>query len=401
MDNAGQDTPRQGPPPRVLVVDDEEWMRDACGQILEPEGFEVMTATDGVTGLELAKRHCPDLVLVDLKMPGMDGIAYLEAVKAFDPQVCAIVITGYATLDVAIEAMKAGAYDFLAKPFKPVELRKVARRGIEHRSAALQASKLLHGEASEAELHLAMLAHQFKSPLVVLRECIGVVLQGYAGDVSARAKGMIEIAAHRADQMIRFVNDWLTLSRLEQGKGTEEVRVVPIAEVVQAAVERVRQHPRAGEQTIRSVMASDPGAIRADPGALDELLGNLLDNAVLYTPAGGTVTVEVDAAADEVAVVVRDTGPGVSPEDLERIFEPFYRATAQKGVPGTGLGLPIAKRIAEAHDGRIELQTAMGQGSAFRVFLPRAGPMEQAAAGTARRNGGVIRHGNSPAGKYR
>jgi signal transduction histidine kinase len=364
---------REGPSPKVLVVDDEEWMRDACGQILQPEGFEVMTAADGQTGVELARRQSPDLILVDLKMPGMDGIAYLESVKAFDPEVVAIVITGYATLEVAVEAMKAGAYDFLAKPFKPAQLRAVVRRGVEHRSAALRASALVHGEAPPAEIHLAMLAHRFKAPLAVLRQCAGVVLEGYTGEIGPRARGMIEIVAQRADQMIQFVNDWLTLSRLEQGKGIREVKVVDVVEVVNAAVERVRQHPRADKLTIRSVAAGDPGTIRADPDALDELLGNLLDNAVLYTPPGGTVAVEVAGTAEEAAVTVRDTGPGISPEDMERIFEPFYRGQAQKSIPGTGLGLPIAKRIAEGHGGRIEVETTPGKGSAFRVVLPREG----------------------------
>jgi len=364
---------RQGPPHKVLVVDDEEWMRDACAQILQPEGFEVMTAADGQTGLELARRQGPDLVLVDLKMPGMDGLAYLESVKTFDPEIGAIVITGYATIEVAVEAMKAGAYDFLAKPFKPAELRAVVRRGMEHRLAALRSSALLHGKAPPAELHLAMLAHRFKEPLAVLRTCVGVVLQGYVGEVSPRAKGMIEVAAQRADQMMRFVDDWLTLSRLDQGKGIQEARVVNVVEVAKAAVERVRQHSQAGKLTIRSVVTSDPGAVHADPGALDELMDNLLDNAVRYTPAGGSVTVEVEGTAAEAAVTVRDTGPGIGPEDLELIFRPFYRGKAQKSIPGTGLGLPIAKRIAEAHGGRIEVRSAPGEGAAFHVFLPRNG----------------------------
>ena len=359
--------------PKVLVVDDEEWMRDACVEILQPEGFEVMTAADGSTGLELIKRCSPDLILVDLKMPGMDGIAYLGVVKAFDPDIVAIMITGYATLEVAVKAMKTGAYDFLPKPFKPAELRGVARRGIEHRSAALRFSAILHGEAPPKELHLAMLAHRFKAPLAAIRQCVGVVLDGYAGDISPRARGMIELVDQRADQMIRFVNDWLTLSRLEQGKGIEEEKEVDVAEIVKAVVERARQDPWAEKITIQSVVASSPGTFRADPSSLDELVGNLVDNAVRYTPEGGTVTVEVDAIEDGAAVTVRDTGPGISPEDLEHIFEPFYRGNAQKNIPGTGLGLPIVKRIAERHGGKVEVQTALGEGAAFRVLLPRTG----------------------------
>jgi len=373
MGNARDKAARQGPAPKVLVVDDEEWMRDACGQILQPEGFEVMTADDGQTGLDLARQHSPDLILVDLKMPGMDGIAYLESVKAFDPEVVAVVITGYATLETAVEAMKAGAYDFLAKPFKPAELRVVVRRGLDHRAAALRASALLGSEAPAAELHLAMLAHRFKAPLAVLRQCVGVVLEGYTGEISPRARGMIEIVAHRADQMIQFVNDWLTLSRLEQGKEIQEAKPVNVLEVVKTAVQRVKQDPRAEKLLVRSEVADDPGSILADATALDELFGNLLDNAVRYTPPGGTVTVEVQAEAEAVAVTVRDTGPGISPEDIGHIFEPFYRGQAQKGIPGTGLGLPIIKAIAEGHGGRVDLETALGKGSAFRVVLPREG----------------------------
>ncbi len=364
--------------PKVLVVDDEEWMRDACVEILQPEGFEVLTAADGPSGLDLIRSHSPDLMLVDLKMPGMDGIAYLKSVKAFDPDIVAIMITGYATLESAVEAMKSGAYDFLPKPFKPADLRGLARRGLEHRAAALRFSALLQGQAQPKELHLAMLAHRFKAPLVAMRQCVAVVLQGYAGDVSARARGMIELVAQRTDQMIRFVDDWLTLSRLEQGKGLEEAREIDFGQIVKDVVERARQDPWAQRVTLELQMASDLGILRGDPSSLDELVGNLVDNAVRYTPAGGKVCVEVQAEEAAVVVNVRDTGPGIKPEDREHIFEPFYRGQPQKNIPGTGLGLPIVKRIAERHGGNVEVETAWGKGSTFRVCLPRTG--RQAAA---------------------
>lgn len=367
--------------PRVLVVDDEEWMRDACTQILQREGFEVATAADAHTGLKAAGACPPDLILIDLRMPGMDGMAYLKAVKALDPDMVGIVITGYATLEAAVEAMKAGAYDFLPKPFKPDELRALVRRGLEHRRAALRVSGLLHGEARTADLYLAMLAHQFKAPLAALRQCVAVVLQGYAGDISPRARGMIEIAAQRTDQMMRFVDDWLTLSRLEEGEELQKVPDLDLVALVRKALDRVKERPESQKLLIQCLVVEDPGPIEADAGALDELFANLLDNAVRYTQPGGSVAVEVGGTDREAWVRVRDTGPGISPDDLRRIFEPFFRGKAQKGIPGTGLGLPIAKRIAEAHRGRIEVQTALGQGSAFKVSLPRGGQRAPAKSG--------------------
>jgi signal transduction histidine kinase len=338
-----------------------------------------MSASDGPSGLELLRRSTPDLVLVDLKMPGMDGISYLESVKALDPDIAVVMITGYATLELAVEAMKAGAYDFLPKPFKPAQLREVARRGIEHRTAALRFSALLGGESPagvspSTELQLAMLAHRFKAPLAAMRQCVWVVLQGYAGEVSPQVKSMIELVAERADQMIRFVNDWLTLSRLELDKGIREPRLVDIAELVNGVVERARPEAGARKIAIQFLAAGSPGSICADPASLDELVGNLVDNAVRYTPEDGAVTVRVDAVQGGVTVKVSDTGPGISREDLGHIFEPFYRGQAQKGIPGTGLGLPIVKRIAEGHGGRVEVRTTLGEGSEFQVFLPQGGP---------------------------
>jgi signal transduction histidine kinase len=177
--------------------------------------------------------------------------------------------------------------------------------------------------------------------------------------------------AERADQMMRFVKDWLTLSRLELDKEIREPHRVDIAEIVSAVVERERQDACARTITIQYRAADGPLPIRGDPRALDELVGNLVDNAVRYASEGGVVTVAVHATDEGAAVSVRDTGPGITPEDLAHIFEPFYRGHAQRSIPGTGLGLPIVKRIAEAHGGTVEVRSTPGRGSEFTVFLPR------------------------------
>ncbi|MBN2493745.1 MAG: hybrid sensor histidine kinase/response regulator [Deltaproteobacteria bacterium] len=354
--------------PLVLVVDDEEWMRDACGLILEKEGCEVLTAADGKEGLELAAARRPDIVLIDVRMPGISGLEFLREVKRIDPDAVAVMITGYATIEVAVDAMKAGAYEFLPKPFEPNDLRDAVRRGMEQSRLArqMQAKDL----GASGELHVAVLAHQLKSPLASLRQCIEVVLRGYTGEVAEKARAMIEVTARRADEMLQLINDWMTLSRIERGDALGELERVDLVGLIDEVVGRIRQCADIEGKTVELESNGRPATVEADAGALAELFCNLLTNALRYSPEGSRVDVKIAVGPDEVTTSVIDDGPGISPEEQERIFEPFYRGRAQRSIPGNGLGLPIARKIAAAHHGELRLVSEIGKGCAFHLRLP-------------------------------
>ena len=150
--------------PFILVVDDEESMRDACSKILKKDGFLADTAKDGSAGLEKIEKNKPDLVLVDLKMPGISGMEVLEKIKEIDPNIISVVITGYSTVESAVEAMKKGAYDFLPKPFSPEELRIIIRRGLERRKLILETESLRKEKKLIEENFITMVTHQPSLP---------------------------------------------------------------------------------------------------------------------------------------------------------------------------------------------------------------------------------------------
>jgi signal transduction histidine kinase len=357
-------------PPVVLVVDDEEWMRDACAIVLGREGMEVLAATGAAAGLELAAARKPDVVLVDVRMPGMSGIDFLTRVKEIDPDVVGIVITGYATIDVAVRAMKAGALEFLPKPFAPEQLRDLARRGVEHRRAIRRTALLGPEVAAVPGVRTEVLAHQLKSPLASLRQCASAVLHGYTGELPEQAHGMVEVIARRADQMLGLIDDWITLVRLEQGGAPSIREAVELNALLERLLERAAKRPDAAGRALALGQAAGGATVQGDAELLAELFGKLVANAFHRTPVGGEVRVEVRREAAAVTVRIFDGGPGIAEAERERVFEPFYRGAAQRAVAGDGLTLPIARRIAAAHGGGVAVGGESGRGAVLTVVLP-------------------------------
>lgn len=364
---------REAQRPIVLVVDDEEWMRDSCGLILRDEDVEVLTAADASTGLELVASRKPDVMLVDVRMPGMSGIDFFKRAKELEPDVVGIVITGYATVDVAVCAMKAGADDFLPKPFEPDQLRGVVRRGLAQRQLVRRAGILGPDVSAMRGVQTAVLAHQLKSPLASLRQCASVVLHGYTGALPEKAQGMIEVIAERADQMLCLLDDWITLVRLEEDTGVARSEPVDLDALLEALVERTSKGPEAAAVSLRFERSPNGAVVEGDAVALRELFANLVTNAIRYTQAGGEIRIAAAAESSGVTVRVSDNGPGIPEDERERVFEPFFRGKAQRAVPGDGLGLPIARRIARAHGGDLTVDSTPGRGSEFRASFPAGG----------------------------
>ena len=481
---------------KVLVVDDEKVVRDGCQRVLCSRGFEVRCAEGGEAGLSLIRSENPDVILLDLKMPGMSGEEVLEHTRRDCPDIPVIVITGHGTIDTAVECMKKGAYDFITKPFQMDEFLLTVKRAAEKRNLEkkarlfeeensrnlydlrLEKSRLktiincmangvmvtnrnleivLHNPAllrllnidhalpepasvkdivcDEAILKalseiisnhgpemgtigqeitcrstvaraisapvtgpdsnivgtvtvleditafkeldrmksdfINMVAHELRSPVVSIRQLNSVLLEGLAGNLNEKQKDFIARGIAKADALLDLINDLLNVARLESSVIPQRRVPTDIGPLIDEIIKLME--PRANDAGVTLVARHGPlKLISADPAQIDEVINNLITNAVNYSPDGGEVMVIAATMGEHVEIQVKDQGVGIPQEEIPRIFEKFYRVKnpRTRKVTGTGLGLSIVKGIIEAHNGAIKVDSAMGKGTTFTIMLP-------------------------------
>jgi two-component system sensor histidine kinase/response regulator len=360
--------------PIVLIIDDEEAMRDSCSQILLKDGLQPETAEDGTIGLEKVRDLMPDLVLIDLKMPGISGFEVLDRVKEYDPDIISIVITGYATVESAVEAMKKGAYDFLPKPFTPDQLRIIIRRGLERRRLIQERESLRREKKLMEENFITMVSHQLRSPLGTIVQYFEVILGGMAGKVEPQQEEMLTKARDRLENLMELINDWLDLARMNRGQIVDRFKSLSLQNVLKNIVEFIQPSAQKENINLELLPYSGDDRIQGDDETLTQVFSNLITNAIEYNRPSGAIKISIEEKEDFIAVHVEDTGRGIPEEQLPYIFDQFYRVkqNGEKKSKGTGLGLSIAKKIVEAHGGTIKVSSQLGKGSTFTVFLPKA-----------------------------
>jgi FixJ family two-component response regulator len=225
----------------ILVIDDEEVVRDSCSQVLIKEGYQTETAGDGETGLQKIREVKPDLVLVDLKMPGVCGMEVLKKIRDIDPDIITVVITGFATIDSAVDSMKEGAYDFLPKPFTPDELRLIIKRGLEKRKLALEAATLREEKKRMEENFITMVSHELRTPLVDIQQYFEVILGGIVGEVAIKQKEMLERVRERIDALLKLIKDWLDMTRIKAGEVVKKFEPLDISSILKDAISFTRR----------------------------------------------------------------------------------------------------------------------------------------------------------------
>jgi PAS domain S-box-containing protein len=485
---------------QVLIVDDEQDIRDGSARIISRMGCPVVTASRGEEAIDFIERQPVDIVLLDMKMPGMGGMAALARIREMKPSILVIVITGYATVETAIEAMKRGAYDFIPKPFEPDQLRIVVNRALERVRLSREAEQLeqqrrrtlrdlgteksrirtileslpngvvvtdnkgevvltnpaFHqllgrpvekasgariddllgdegvcnlvmeisrgrhvdyddipscemavsddrylmvrgqpvlgerGECLGAVVNLvdisamkvldrlksefvAKVSHELRSPLSTIHEQLALVLSDMVGGASDQEQHILSRAKEKTQGLISLIGDLLDLSRIEAGAICTEFKPVRIEDLLKGIADFLRTRADTRQQTLTLNLPDAPlPPISADPLALESIFGNLISNAIIYTPEGGAITVTAALAGINVRVTVSDNGFGIEAPHLEKIFERFYRVKNDKTrfITGTGLGLPIVKGLVDSLGGMITVESTPGQGSTFTVLLP-------------------------------
>ena len=357
----------------IIVIDDDDAVLLSVNKILSKAGFHVETFEDGVSGLEGVTELKPDLVVVDLRMPGLSGMEVINRVSEMDPYIIIVVITGYATIDTAVEAIKSGAYDFLPKPFSPDELRVIVNRGLEHRQLLQESHRLEIERELLKRQFVTLVSHQLKTPLVAVHQYLDTLKQlGDTPDTASKRQDWLERCLKRTDEVLAIIKDWLTLSKVESGSLTGEILRVDLKPIILNTMEA--NADMAAEQgiTLEAELPADEYPVKGDRNCLAVLFDNLIVNAIKYNKPEGRVSVSVKAQDHQIAVTVADTGIGIPEKYRQSLFDEFFRVKGQSSdqTTGTGLGLAICKRITTEMGGTIEVESELDIGSTFRVSLP-------------------------------
>ncbi len=376
----------------VLAVDDEAGMRSGIQRSLASFEVEVPEAQETIqflveeasTGEEAVSRimeSAPDILLLDYKLPGISGIDVLNQTVEQQDEMLTIMITAYASIDTAITATRKGAYDFLPKPFTPRDLKHSVRKAAIRVVLARRAKALAAANRRVRFEFTRILGHELKAPIAAVSGYLYLLRDHILGDDVTAYDESVGRSLKRLDQMRKLIVDLLDMTRLESGEKVRELEWLNMREVVDSALELVET-----EAERRSITLVQEGAdgieIWGDRGELDMMLNNLVSNAVKYNRDGGSVTVTLAMGAAGLQIEVTDTGIGMAPEDVEKLFGEFVRIKTDetRNILGSGLGLSILKRLASLYGGEVSVTSESGQGTTFRMQLRKVGNVADAAA---------------------
>ncbi len=367
---------------KILVVDDEPGIRSGVHRILgnfhvtypfmdEDYTFNILEAATGEEGIEIIDREMPDILLLDNKLPGIQGVEVLEYVRKKNYDIVVAMITSYASIDVAVRAHNDGAIDFIPKPFTPQEL-KASIEQITKQQYLRRITTKLRVEGRKVRFQfLSVLSHEMKAPLNAIEGYLKMMQERQMGDSLDEYSSAIERSLQRIDSMRHLIMDLLDFTKVSFERHVEKMQNVNLRELVSMAV--VTVSPYAIHKDIQFVTeVKGCETIWADPNDFEIIMNNLVSNAVKYNKPGGTVTVTVDCNDSEFSLSVADTGIGMNNDEREMLFEEFSRIKNDKtrNISGSGLGLSIVKKVVELYHGVINVESAPDKGSTFTVIIP-------------------------------
>ena len=373
--------------PTVLVIDDERGPRESLRFLLKDD-YCVMCADSVERGLQLLQEHSPDTVIMDIRMPGRDGIDGLREIRKLDPELAVVMLTGFAAVATAQEAIRNEASDYMEKPFDASEMRRVVRRHVEQTRLRRKRSKLLN-EANELDRRIrefqgkdrlaelgqssAEFVHDLRNSLTLLTGSSSMLrlevedLQQRRADVPSEAGHYLDILEGSMRHCVEMLDTWQRLIRQSPQQQTRfrlHEFVLDCVETCQPAAQSIRAQ-------ITCETLGEDAEVLGDRVQLSRVLANLIQNAAHALPAdNGLIRVRSEILDTSVRVSVSDNGCGISEENMRHIFSQDF--TTRRALGGMGLGLFITQKIVQAHGGSVTVESTVNQGSTFTVLLPRA-----------------------------
>jgi two-component system, sensor histidine kinase and response regulator len=371
---------------KVLVIDDEPGIRSGVSRILnnfhvtypfmdEDYTFEVSEAGTGEDGIEMLERDMPDILLLDNKLPGMQGVDVLEYIRKRNYDIVVAMITSYASLDVAIRATRDGATDFIPKPFTPQEL----KSSIENITKQQYLKRITHKMKQEGKKiryqFLSVLSHELKAPLNALEGYLRMMQEKQAGDRIEDYATPIERSLQRIQGMRSLIMDLLDFTKIRLERKEEKIQEVNLGELAADAIVTVQPYAIQMDVSINLDVRSQV-IIMADPDDIEIVFNNLISNAVKYNKVGGKAEITIDSSDSEAILIFSDTGIGITKNDTENLFTEFVRIKNEKtrNISGSGLGLSIVKKVVELYHGTIKVESTPDVGTVFTIRLPKKQP---------------------------
>ncbi len=368
---------------RVLIVDDDVDFAESLCDILEPQGYVLATARTPAEARECLKTFDAKVALVDIQLRGMSGTRLIAQLKDERPGLTFIMMTAYADVSSAIEALRSGAHDYILKQIDPrgpvlalercfekLQLQYDYKAAYEELLVAKTAAEAASKAKSE---FLATMSHELRTPLnAIIGFSEFLMDETIRPNEPAKVTGYLKAIHESGHHLLAVINDILDHSKAEAGRLEVSEEEVNVEESIAAALRVVAPRARSGGLEIATTIAPDLPLLRGDSRLLRQILLNLLSNSIKFTPSGGKVDV---AAAEEdggLAIRVRDTGIGMKAEDIPKAFEPFRQIDNRfiRKYQGTGLGLSLVKAMVEAHSGTIGVHSAPGAGTTVTIRFP-------------------------------
>jgi signal transduction histidine kinase len=354
----------------ILVVDDEIVIRDLCAKVLK--GYRILQAENGEEALKLLERETVDIILTDVMMPRMNGLDLLKQVKERLPNQLVVVMTGYADKDVILRALKSDADDFINKPINLLQLRTTIDKVLEKKALKDELIHLKRLDRLKSDF-LGLISHKLKTPITAISLFIQNLARGVGDPNDPSFQQTMDLILEESSYLGYLIQDLLNFSEVILQEGPPAREPIDLKELLlKLLVERDGAAESKGVALAYTIDGPLP-TIELDRKRITFAVQALLDNAIKFTPQGGRVTLAGEVTADEIQLVIQDTGCGIPREELPKIFEKFYQVDPdQTGqVRGFGLGLFYARLFVQDHGGSIRLGSQPGEGTTAILTLPR------------------------------